>query len=178
MSLESDRIKKDGGIFLIGMPGVGKSTVGVILAKQLGRDFIDADLVIQRRENKLLPEIIEEKGIDGFLEIENEVCRDLAGLAAGAVVATGGSAVYGTEAMERMKENGTVVYLEASLRVLRRRLRNLKGRGVVLREGQTLKELYRERTVLYERFADITVKEDGRSVEETLDAVMEALRRG
>ena len=162
-------------ICLIGMPGVGKSTVGVILAKQLGCDYVDADLVIQRREKRLLSRIIEEEGIDGFLRIENEVCRMLADTE-DAVIATGGSAVYGKEAMERFREKGTVVYLEASLPTLEKRLSDLKGRGVVLKEGQTLEDLYRERVPLYERYADITVNEDGKGLEETMETVLQALR--
>ena len=165
----------NGRIFLIGMPGVGKSTVGVILAKQLGYDFIDADLVIQRREKQLLSDIIAQKGIDGFLKIENEVCLELAETANDVVVATGGSAVYGSGAMERMKQNGTVVYLEASLPNLEKRLRDLKGRGVVLRPGQTLEDIYRERSILYERYADVVVNEDGKTLEETLEAVCNVL---
>ena len=160
---------------LIGMPGVGKSTVGVILAKQLGCDYVDADLVIQRREKRLLSRIIDEDGIDGFLRIENEVCCMLADTE-DAVIATGGSAVYGREAMERFRENGKVVYLEASLRTLQKRLSDLKGRGVVLREGQTLEDLYRERVPLYEQYADITVNEDGKDLEETMETVLHALR--
>ena len=162
-------------VCLIGMPGVGKSTVGVILAKKLGCDYVDADLVIQRREKRLLSRIIDEDGIDGFLRIENEVCTMLADTE-DAVIATGGSAVYGREAMERFRENGTVVYLEASLPTLQKRLSDLKGRGVVLREGQTLEDLYRERIPLYEQYADITVNEDGKDLEETMETVLHALR--
>ncbi len=161
-------------IFLIGMPGVGKSTVGVILAKQLGYDFVDADLVIQRREKMRLPEIIEQKGIDAFLKIENEVCCSLAGCE-NTVVATGGSAVYGAEAMEMFSQKGTVVYLKASMETLSARLRDLKGRGVVVREGQSLEDIYKERTRLYEKYAGLIVEEDGKNLEETLDAVMEAV---
>lgn len=161
-------------IFLIGMPGVGKSTIGVILAKQLGYDFIDADLVIQKREKRLLSRILEENGTEGFLKIEEEVCASLAG-AADTVVATGGSACYAADAMEAFRKNGTVVYLEASLETLKRRLRDLKGRGVVLREGQTLEDIWKERIPLYEKYADLKVCEDGLSLEETLEALVTAL---
>ena len=160
-------------IVLIGMPGVGKSTVGVVLAKALGYQFVDADLLIQEAEGKLLSELIEEHGTDGFIEIENRVNSQIQ--THRNVIATVGSVVYGKEAMEHLKSIGTVVYLKQNLRVLQRRLRNLKGRGVVLKEGQTLVDLYKERTVLYEKYADITVDQYKQSIEQTLKAVRKAL---
>lgn len=160
-------------IVLIGMPGVGKSTVGVVLAKALGYQFVDADLLIQEAEGKLLSELIEEHGTDGFIEIENRVNSQIQ--THRSVIATGGSVVYGKKAMEHLKSIGTVVYLKQNLRVLQRRLRNLKGRGVVLKEGQTLVDLYKERTVLYEKYADITVDQYKQSIEQTLKAVRKAL---
>ena len=160
-------------IVLIGMPGVGKSTVGVVLAKALGYQFVDADLLIQEAEGKLLSELIEEHGTDGFIEIENRVNSQIQ--THRSVIATGGSVIYGKEAMEHLKSIGTVVYLKQNLRVLQRRLRNLKGRGVVLKEGQTLVDLYKERTVLYEKYADITVDQYKQSIEQTLKAVRQAL---
>lgn len=160
-------------IVLIGMPGVGKSTVGVVLAKALGYQFVDADLLIQEAEGKLLSELIEEHGTDGFIEIENRVNSQIQ--THRSVIATGGSVVYGKEAMEHLKSIGTVVYLKQNLRVLQRRLRNLKERGVVLKEGQTLVDLYKERTVLYEKYADITVDQYKQSIEQTLKAVRKAL---
>lgn len=169
-----EQMKKD-NIVLIGMPGVGKSTVGVILAKILGYQFVDADLVIQKEEGKLLKDIIAEKGTDGFIQVENRVNSNLQ--VHESVVATGGSVVYGTEAMEHLCEIGTVVYLKQSLRKLESRLRNIKNRGVVLRPGQTLKDLYRERTVLYEKYADIIVDESNLNVEQTVEAVIAALKR-
>ena len=161
-------------IFLIGMPGVGKSTIGVILAKQLGYDFIDADLVIQKREKRLLSRIQEEDGTEAFLEIESGVLRSLSDVR-DTVVATGGSACYAGEAMEAYKRKGTVLYLEASPETLKKRLRDLKGRGVVVREGQTLEDIWRERIPLYEKYADVRVCEDGLSLEETLEAAISAL---
>ena len=127
---------------MIGMPGVGKSTIGVVLAKVLGYQFVDADLLIQEAEGKLLSELIEENGTDGFIEIENRVNSQIQ--THRSVIATGGSVIYGKEAMEHLKSIGTVVYLKQNLRVLQRRLRNLKGRGVVLKEGQTLADLYKK----------------------------------
>ena len=168
-----DGRKKMRNIVLIGMPGVGKSTVGVILAKEAGYQFVDSDLVIQQREGKLLKDIIEEKGVDGFLEVENRVNASLN--VSRSVIATGGSAVYGREAMEHLKSTGTVVYLRCSFDILSRRLSDLKGRGVVLKRGQTLKDIYEERSALYEKYADIVIEENAKGIEETLAMVMEAL---
>ena len=151
------------------MPGAGKSSVGVILAKVLGYEFIDTDLVIQHREKRLLREIIADEGNEGFLAIENEVNATLK--ADKSVIAPGGSAIYGKEAMEHFKEIGTIVYLKLSYE----RLGNLKGRGVVLKEGQTLKDLYDERSKLYEQYAEITVDESGRDIQGTILALREQI---
>lgn len=160
-------------IILIGMPGVGKSTVGVILAKLLGYQFLDTDLLIQQEEGKLLRDIIRERGVDGFLAVENRVNASIA--AKRTVIATGGSAVYGREAMAHFKEIGVLVYLEESCPVLEKRLADIEGRGVVVREGQTLEELYRERTPIYETYADLRVSEEGGSVEETVKRTIQKL---
>jgi len=156
-------------IVLIGMPGVGKSTVGVILAKIAGLKFTDSDLCIQEREGRLLKDIIAIDGVDRFIEIEGEVLSSLK--VDSSVIATGGSAVYSAAAMEKLKESGTVIYLKLSFDSLRERLHDIKGRGVVLRDGQTLEDLYKERIPLYEKFADITVTEDGLTPEETVNAI-------
>lgn len=161
-------------IILTGMPGVGKSTIGVILAKELGYQFLDSDLLIQQQEKKLLKDIIAEKGVDGFLAVENQVNASIE--AERAVIATGGSAVYGKEAMEHFKRTGIVMYLKCSYDALEKRLGDLKGRGVVLKDGQTLRDIYEERSVLYEKYADLIVVEDGRDIEGTLALVMENLR--
>ena len=161
-------------IVLIGMPGVGKSTVGVILAKVMGYQFLDADLIIQQQEKKLLREIIEEVGVDGFIAVEDRVNAGLD--CTRTVIATGGSVVYGQHAMEHLKEIGTIVYLQVSFSTLEKRLSDIKGRGVVLRDGQTLYELYLERTPLYEQYADICVNEDGMNVEETVARLLEKLQ--
>ena len=158
---------------LIGMPGAGKSTVGVILAKVIGYRFIDADLLIQEREGKLLSEIINDVGVEGFIEIENEVNASIK--ERGGVIATGGSVVYGREAMAHLKEIGTVIYLKLSYKTISRRLHNIRGRGVVLRKGQNLKDIYDERCALYEQYADITLEVDGQDVEETISTVLESI---
>ena len=158
-------------IIFIGMPASGKSTVGVVVAKRLGYDFIDTDLLIQKQENRLLKEIIAEVGNEGFLAIENQVNRDVE--AEHAVISPGGSVVYCKEAMEHYKEIGTIVYLKVSYETINKRINNAKNRGVVLKEGQTLHDLYEERAKLFEQYADHIISEEGLSLEETIDEVLE-----
>ena len=146
-------------ITLIGMPGVGKSTIGVVLAKVLGYEFMDSDLLIQRQEKRRLHQIIEQEGVEGFKAIENRVNASIE--TENTVIATGGSVVYCEEAMDHLKKIGKVVYLRLSLDSLAKRLGNLEKRGVLLKEGQTLKSLYEERVPLYERYADIVIDEEG-----------------
>ena len=154
-------------ITLIGMPGSGKSTIGVLLAKRLGMEFVDTDLLIQKREKRRLPEIIAREGIDRFLEIENEVNASLE--VENTIIAPGGSAVYGREAMEHFREISTVVYLKVSLRELKKRLGDLKARGVVCKEGKTLADVLKERAPLYEKYADLTVVETKYDIGPTVD---------
>lgn len=161
-------------IVLIGMPGAGKSTVGVVLAKVLGYHFLDSDLVIQEKEGRLLKDIIEEEGNDGFIQVENRINAQIE--CSKTVIATGGSVVYGPEAMEHLKEIGTVVYLELPYSELQERLSDLEGRGVVLKEGQTLYDLYMERTPLYERYADVTASEEGLNVAQTVKLLVDKLQ--
>ena len=160
-------------IILIGMPASGKSTVGVILAKVLGYDFIDTDIIIQNKTGKKLSQIISEDGLDGFMKIEEEVCCGL--YADNSVIATGGSVIYGQKAMEHFKEIGKVVYLEINFEDLEKRLHHMKQRGVVLKKGQTKRNLYDERVKLYRKFADVTILEEGQSIEETVQACISAL---
>ena len=161
-------------LIFIGMPAVGKSTVGIVVAKRLGMKFIDTDLLIQEQEGKLLREIIAECGEDGFLEIENRVNASVR--AENSVISPGGSVIYCREAMEHYKKIGTVVYLQASYQTIRKRIRNPKKRGVVLREGQTLRDLYDERVPYFEKYADITVCEDGCQIEDTIENVLAAVK--
>ena len=165
---------KDNLIF-IGMPAVGKSTVGIVVAKRLGMRFVDADLLIQEQEKKLLREIIADVGEEGFLKIENQVNAEVE--AENSVISPGGSVVYCEEAMRHYKEIGTIVYLKASYQTIKRRIRNPKKRGVVLREGQSLRDLYNERVPYFEKYADITVCEDGCRIEETIENVINAVER-
>jgi len=151
-------------VVLIGMPGAGKSTVGVVLAKILNKQFVDADLVIQNQTRKTLQMLIDELGADGFIDIENEILCSIE--AEGSIIATGGSAVYSDAAMKHLSTIGTVVYLEISYESLLDRLSDLQERGVVLKGGvsMSLRELYEERKPLYERYADLTVNVDGLTI--------------
>lgn len=160
-------------ITLIGMPGAGKSTLGVVLAKILGYQFLDSDLLIQKEEKRRLSEIIEKEGIEGFISIENRVNASIK--AEETVIATGGSVVYCEDAMKHLKSIGKIVYLKLSFEAVSERLGDLKGRGVVLKENQTLKDLYAERVPLYEKYADLVVEEEGKNLRESLQAVLDKL---
>ncbi len=152
---------------MIGMPSAGKSTVGVLLAKRLGYSFVDVDIVIQEKTGKLLKEIIAEKGMDGFLEVENRINAEVS--VEDSVIAPGGSVIYGKEAMENLKAQGLVVYLKISYEELLRRLGDVVDRGVVLKKGMTLRDLYDERCVYFEKYADITIDEEGKSLGRVVD---------
>ena len=160
-------------IILIGMPGAGKSTLGVILAKVLGYHFVDADLVIQQKEGRLLKDIIAERGVEGFIELENRINAGISDERT--VIETGGSAVYGKDAMMHYKEIGRLIYLKLEYEELKKRLSDIRNRGVVFRENQSLEELYHERCALYERYADIVIDETGLNVEQTLEKVIDGL---
>ena len=161
-------------VVLIGMPGCGKSTVGVLLAKALGLTFVDTDTVLQKREKRKLQPMIDEIGVDAFLIREEEAVCSLH--VDHAVIATGGSVVYGQRAMAHLHENGVVVYIRLPYEIIERRLSNLATRGVTLRPGQTLRDLYDERVPLYEREADVVFDADNGSVEEAAAALADCLR--
>ena len=161
-------------ITLIGMPGAGKSTIGVVLAKVLGYQFLDSDLLIQKQEKRRLSEIIEEEGYKGFKDVENRVNASIE--AENTVIASCGRVVFCEDAMVHLKYIGTVVYLKLSLNALSKRLGNLKGRGVLLREGQNLTDLYEERTPLYEKYADIVIDEEGKDLEASLEILLKTLK--
>ncbi|WP_330393403.1 shikimate kinase [Anaeromicropila populeti] len=173
-------MKTDGGnsdlnnIVLVGMPGAGKSTVGVVLAKVIGYQFIDSDLLIQQREKKLLKDIIAEQGLDKFIQIEEDVncsidCQQC-------VIATGGSVVYGEKAMEHLRSIATIVYIKLSMSTLKKRLGDIKKRGVVLRKNQSFEELYMERCPLYEKYAHVVADAEGYNVEELMFVIKEKLK--
>jgi shikimate kinase len=162
-------------IVLVGMPSAGKSTIGIILAKVLGYQFLDSDLLIQEQEKELLKDIIDKRGIDGFLAIENQINREID--TDHTVIATGGSVIYGVEAMEHLQETGVIVYIKLTLQTISERLGNIKQRGVVLRKGQTLKMLYEERCPLYEKYAHITVDGENLNTEELMENIKDALEQ-
>lgn len=163
-------------VVLIGMPGAGKSTLGIVLAKILGYNFVDADLVIQNQCDKTLQKLIDSMGPEGFIAVENEILRDIQ--AERSVIATGGSAVYSDEAMRHLATLGPVVYLQISFDQLKDRLQDLAERGVVLKGGigMSLRELFDERKPLYERYADITVDVNDLSITAAARKVADALK--
>lgn len=163
----------DRNVVLIGMPGVGKSTVGVLLAKALSREFLDTDVMIQAREGRRLQEMIDTEGLAAFLAIE---ARHILALECRAhVIATGGSVVYSEAAMRRLKGSGVVVHMTLPLDLLLARLTNLDSRGVVIARGQTISGLYEERRPLYERYADVTVDGAGLTHERNVARIMQAV---
>ena len=161
-------------IVLIGMPGVGKSTVGVILAKLTGKGFVDTDLIIQNETGMLLKDIIARRGVDGFIALENRICASVD--VKNSVIATGGSAVYGEDAMKHLRSIGTVIYLKHDIEVLKKRLSDLKGRGVILREGQDLDALFAERAPLYEKHAHAIAELGDKSIEENVETVFSLVK--
>lgn len=161
-------------IIFIGMPGAGKSTIGVVMAKIFGYRFLDSDLLIQDQENDVLEHLIDKYGIEGFLEIENQVNRDIK--AEKTVISTGGSACYCDEALRHMREHGVIVYIKVDYETLHQRLGDLRERGVVIRKGSTLYDLYCERTPLYEKYADLTVDVSGCRLETSIKKIKEALK--
>lgn len=160
-------------IVLIGMPGAGKSTIGVLLAKSMLKSFVDTDLLIQQQYDTSLCKLIEKYDIEGFLKIENDVIENYEFISS--VIATGGSAVYGDSAMKKLKKNSVFVYLNVSLSVLEKRLGNIHTRGVAMKNSSSLKELFEERAALYESYQDITIDCDELSVEECVDKIVKAL---
>lgn len=161
-------------IVLIGMPASGKSTAGVILAKMLGMDFVDTDLVIQQLEKALLRDLIEEYGVEGFMEREEKAVLSVSPV--NTVIATGGSVVYSEKAMRHLSSIGTVVYLKVAEDELLRRLHDIRERGVVLKDGETFKEMFDSRSILYERYAGITIEEGSAGIEATLSEMLKELR--
>lgn len=158
-------------IILIGMPGAGKSTVGVLLAKSLGYDFVDADLVIQKQQGIKLQKIIDERGLDGFKQAEEQALLSIN--ESKAVIATGGSAVFSEKGMAHLRENGICVYLRVDEKELIRRLTNIKTRGIACRPGETVAEIIAEREAYYDRYADITVECEGTTAEQVVGIVID-----
>lgn len=142
-------------IILIGMPGAGKSTVGVILAKRIGFHFIDTDLLIQAQEKCRLQQIIDTKGRENFRRIEEQMLLNLQ--TEHTVIATGGSVVYGKKGLKTLGDSGHQIYLQIDLPTLQQRIADMGQRGLVIAEEQTFAQLYQERTPLYKNFADLTI---------------------
>lgn len=161
-------------IIFIGMPGAGKSTIGVVIAKIFGYDFVDSDLLIQNQEGDILEHLIDKYGIDGFLKIENQVNRDID--VKKTVISTGGSVCYCDEALRHMSEGGVIVYIKTDYESLHQRLGDLHQRGVVIRNGSTLLDLYNERTPLYEKYADVIADVSGCRIEEAIDKIKKELK--
>lgn len=160
-------------IILIGMPAVGKSTIGVLLAKTLVLSFTDTDLLIQEKYKKSLCDIINDNGTKAFLNIEEDVI--LENDFKDSVIATGGSAVYSEKAMKKLKENGKVIYLDLSLDEIKKRIGDIKSRGVVLTNGTTLEDIFNDRKALYEKYADIKIDCNNLTAEECVGKIISAL---
>ena len=161
-------------LILTGMPACGKSTLGVVIAKTLGMKFVDTDLLIQEVENCKLQEIIDERGMQEFLRIEEKVLSEIE--AENSIISTGGSAVYSDKAMKHLGSIGDVVYIKLSLDEIERRLNNIKTRGIAMKPGETLADLYNMRVPLYEKYADITIETEGMGIEESIEVLIEKLK--
>ena len=162
-------------IIFIGMPGSGKSTLGVLFAKAEMYAFCDTDLLIQQREKLPLFKIIEKKGIEGFSVVESEVVSSLHGYHR-TVIATGGSVVLSESAMQNLRKNGIIVYIQLPCEEIKKRVRNITTRGLVMRKGETLEDVYRERVPLYEKYADITVDCTGLRTEQSVEKIINAVK--
>lgn len=161
---------KKSNIILIGMPAAGKSTVGVLLAKALKKPFIDTDLLIQQRENSFLQEIINSKGISEFIRVEEEVVLGLN--VTDHIIATGGSIIYSNVSIEHLQSTGVMVFLNLKLYQLERRLKNIQTRGVAMKSGQSLADLYNERQPLYEKYAEIEIDCSHKHIETIISEII------
>lgn len=165
-----------GNVTLIGMPGSGKSTVGVLLAKFLGYGFLDVDLVIQQQQDALLQEILDRRGVAAFLDAEEQAVLGLQ--CDEHVIAPGGSAVCRERTALHLKELGPVVYLRVELEELQRRIQNLSTRGIAMEPGQTLADVMAMRAPLYDKYADLIIDcPAGQSLAQTAQMVLDQLRR-
>lgn len=162
-------------LVLIGMPAAGKSTLGVVLAKTLGMDFVDTDLLIQKAQGELLQDIIDKEGLLHFMQLEETI---LSGLKlSDSIISTGGSAVYSEKAMQNLKIGGYILYLHVSFDEIEKRLKNITTRGIVMREGSTLKDVFKERVPLYRQYADSVIDCTGKNLEQCIDEIVKIIRR-
>lgn len=162
-------------IILIGMPGCGKSTIGVVLAKMLGMDFLDSDVFIQNNEKRKLQEIIDSEGNERFLEIEKENILKID--VDNTVIATGGSIVLKDEAMKHLKKNGKCLFIDVSYHILKKRIFNLDTRGIAMKQGQTIKDVYNERLPFYKKYADATIKSGNEDRNETIKKAIDIIKK-
>ncbi|OME80250.1 shikimate kinase [Paenibacillus sp. FSL A5-0031] len=162
-------------IVLIGMSGAGKSTLGVLLAKALGMDFIDTDLVIQQQEGRLLQEIIDHDGIDKFMETEEKIVSELE--LENCIISTGGSVIYSNKAMNALKQVGHIVYLHVPYEEIQRRLINITTRGIVMKKGNSLKDVYEERVPLYMKYSDRTFDCSNKDIEHCVSEIIESMKK-
>ena len=156
------------------MPGSGKSTTGVLLAKSLGFSFLDTDLLLQEQTGMLLQNLVDSKGFFGFVDIEEQILSELN--VSNTVISTGGSVIYGEKTMRRLKQIGTVIFLNVSFPEIMRRIKNISTRGIALKDGQSLENLYAERLPLYQKYADLTVSGDNQTVEELVTRITQRLQ--
>ncbi len=160
-------------IILIGMPGAGKSTLGVLLAKAMGKLFVDTDIIIQQKTKRLLQDIIDNDGTDAFLKLEEEILLTVN--ETNTVIATGGSAVYSEKAMEHFAKNGKIVYLHVDFAEIEKRVTNITTRGIVLKNGRTLADAFEERKPLYDKYADVVIDCTGSTIENSVKMLTEKL---
>lgn len=161
-------------IVLIGMPGAGKSTLGVLLAKTLGMDYVDTDILIQQQEGRLLQDIIDNDGIEKFMQIEERIIAALN--VQNCVIATGGSVIFSEKAVQKLKQGGKMVYLQLPYEEIEKRLRNITTRGIVIKQGESLKDIHDVRVPLYQKYADLIVDCSGQDIEDCVNEIVEQLR--
>ncbi|WIV21259.1 shikimate kinase [Paenibacillus polygoni] len=161
-------------IVLIGMSGAGKSTLGVLLAKALGMNYVDTDIVIQNQEDRLLPDILAEEGVSMFMEIEERVVSGLE--LENCIISTGGSVIYSDKAMNFLKQGGQIIYLQLPYEELERRLGDITTRGIVIKEGQSLKDVFDDRVPLYIRYSDTILDCSNKSIEDCVSELIEIIQ--
>lgn len=161
-------------IVLIGMSGAGKSTLGVLLAKALGMDYVDTDIVIQQHEGRLLQDIIDNDGIEKFMKVEEQIVSELK--LKNCIISTGGSVIYSEKAMNVLKQGGQIIYLHVPYEEIKRRLINITTRGIVIKKGNSLKDVYEERVPLYVKYSDITLDCSNKDIQYCVSEIIEKIQ--